>query len=109
MKIFMFSAFVVSLVAITSAQGRNGYAPNNGVNSPGTFNEKMGDAGMNSDVSRETVPDMRVTPETMNTSPNPTPELNDGTYGDTISTKGSKKIRQAQEEKLDKSKNKPNR
>lgn len=105
MKIFVFSAFVMGLVAMTTVRAGNQYSANDGYHPPGTFNSKeskpLSKADMTtSDATNAAVPTMEVAPEKMNTSPNPAPGkgIDNSSYGETISS--DQRVRQAEEARV---------
>ncbi len=102
MKIFIFSTLILGFVAM-NAKGVTSYAPNDGMNSPGTFNSKSTTATRSSDKAGMQIPigEDQVSPQKMNSSPNPAPtndEIGDSSYGETI----VKPFKQSQEAKPNK-------
>jgi hypothetical protein len=88
MKIFILSTFILGFVAM-NAKGTTGYATNNGMNSPGTFDSKSTSASTSSEKAARQIPSGQneVGPESMNSSPNPAPtkdQMDDSAYGDTV-------------------------
>ena len=113
MKIFIFSAFILGLVAMSNSNIRTNYSANDGVHSPGTLSSKStmpmnrdtrGADMTGSEVSEPAVPTTQVNPANINTSPNPAPGkgVDDSSYGETITNEQpSIHKRQAEEESPD--------
>ena len=80
MKTLIISVLAIGLVAV------NKYIPNDGRHLSGTFTNKPTTGILSHDSGLSTIPNMDVSPETMNTSPNPAPAkgIDYSSYGESV-------------------------
>jgi hypothetical protein len=85
MKTLIISVLAIGLVAV-KAYAVNKYIPNDGRHLSGTFTNKPTTGILSHDSGSSTIPNMDVSPETMNTSPNPAPAkgIDYSSYGESV-------------------------